>query len=117
MVRRDAQYLHLTPVAVWQRQLDGDQFLPDSYAADGFIHLTIGEENLIQVGNRYYYEDPREHVALMIDPSKLTAPVRFDDDSGRYPHLYGPLNVDAVIEVRPVSRGADGAFIAVLAVG
>ncbi|MEA2585813.1 MAG: hypothetical protein QOF33_3898, partial [Thermomicrobiales bacterium] len=30
-----------------------------------------------------------------------------------YPHIYGPLNVDAVVEVRPVRRDADGTFVAI----
>jgi uncharacterized protein (DUF952 family) len=27
-----------------------------------------------------------------------------------YPHIYGPLNVDAVVATRPFELGPDGAF-------
>jgi uncharacterized protein (DUF952 family) len=110
-VSEGAHYLHLTPLEVWRRQADGGEYRPEAFEADGFIHLTIGAGNLIAVGNRYYRGDPRDYVALQIDPESISAPVRFDDDSGIYPHVYGPLNPDAVREVRPVHRAQDGTFV------
>ena len=43
---------------------------------------------------------------------RLAAPVRYEDPDAVYPHIYGPLNVDAVLSVRLVERGADGEFLA-----
>jgi uncharacterized protein (DUF952 family) len=43
-------------------------------------------------------------VLLVIDAGKLTAPLRYEAVPGEpapYPHIYGPLNPDAVVEVRP----------------
>ena len=49
---------------------------------------------------------------LVIDPAKLTAELR-DEDPGigtAFPHVYGPIDEGAVVEVRPLQRGSDGAW-------
>ena len=106
--------LHLTPVTVWQRQVDGEQYVPDAYDTDGFIHCTDGEANLIEVANRYYRADPRPYAVLIIDLTKVVAPVRYEDAARIYPHIYGPLNPDAVVAVHQAERDDDGTFIGVI---
>ncbi len=109
----DLRYLHLVPTESWERQKSGETYVPEAYDNDGFIHLTIGAANLIDVGNRYYKQDARSFVALELDKDRITARVQFDDESGRYPHVYGPLNVGAVVSVRPVKREENGAFLSI----
>jgi uncharacterized protein (DUF952 family) len=44
---------------------------------------------------------------LVIDPRRVTAEIR-EEGSGRdelFPHIQGPLNLDAVVEARPVDWG------------
>ena len=109
----DDRYFHLVPTERWEAQASGPTYLPEAYDSDGFIHLTIGEQHVIEVANRYYTQDPRAYSVLALDRDRITAPVRFDDDSGLYPHIYGPLNVDAVVAVHPVRRQDDGTFIGI----
>ena len=48
---------------------------------------------------------------LTINPRRLTSPWRFDEVPGEpstFPHIYGPLNLDAVIETTPVTRDEGG---------
>ncbi|MDP9359593.1 MAG: DUF952 domain-containing protein [Chloroflexota bacterium] len=104
---------HLTPTKVWERQADADGYLPEAYDVGGFIHLTIGEVNLLAVANAFYQNDYRAHVVLVLDLGRLTAPVRFEDEGHIYPHVYGPLNRDAVVDVRRTIRLADGSFIGI----
>jgi uncharacterized protein (DUF952 family) len=42
--------------------------------------------------------------------TKLRAPVRIDDPGGRYPHIHGPLNRDAIVAVTEAVRSDDGRF-------
>jgi uncharacterized protein (DUF952 family) len=86
-------------------------YVPESFAADGFIHCTDGAQNLVDVANRYYKDDRRMYVALVIDISRVSAEVRYEDPQRIYPHIYGPLNRDAILRVIPVLREADGTFL------
>lgn len=104
---------HLTPAEVWHRQANTDAYTPEAYPTDGFIHCTDGEANLLDVANRYYRADPRDYLVLDIDLSKVIAPVRYEDDNRIYPHIYGPLNPDAVVGIHRVKRDGNGAFVGV----
>jgi uncharacterized protein (DUF952 family) len=103
--------LHLTPKEVWERQSGDSEYLPEAYEADGFIHCTDGDENLLHVANLFYRLDAREFVVLTIDVDRLTSEVRYEDPDRIYPHIYGPLNTNAVVGLRNVDRSEDGAFI------
>jgi uncharacterized protein (DUF952 family) len=53
-----------------------------------------------------YYRDAPDLVLLVIDTERVGSPVRYERVPGQpdpYPHIYGPLNLDAVIEVRPLA--------------
>lgn len=102
--------LHLTPTEVWDAQVGAETYTPEAYATDGFIHCTDGEANLLAVANAFYQSDKRPHVVLSIDLDRVTAPVRYEDPNRLYPHVYGPLNREAVVAVRRVARLADGSF-------
>ena len=101
---------HLTPEEVWLAQAGRDEYTPEAYDADGFIHCTDGEENLLAVANAFYQADKRPHVVLTVALDRVAAPVKYEDPERLYPHVYGPLNRDAVVAVRRVVRLADGSF-------
>jgi uncharacterized protein (DUF952 family) len=105
--------LHLVPEEVWRAQKRKSQFLPDGFANEGFIHCTHGGDVVIEVGNRYYRDDPRPYLVLELDLERVAAPVIYEDDEGRYPHIYGPLERHAVRCVYRIERAADGTFISI----
>jgi len=43
----------------------------------------------------------------------VSAPAIYEDDERNYPHIYGPMERDAVRRVRRVERAADGTFLAI----
>lgn len=52
-------------------------------------------------------------VLVCMDETKLTAPVRYEDFDGcgrTYPHIYGPVNQSAVVQVLPFLKDADGNY-------
>ena len=102
---------HLVPAAYYRDCDSGAPYLPADYERDGFIHCTDGAENVADVGNRYYKDDRRMYIALVIDKTKLEPSVIYEDEARIFPHIYGPLNRDAIIDLLPVLREADGSFL------
>jgi uncharacterized protein (DUF952 family) len=102
---------HLAPRDIWLAAATSAHYLPEAYTADGFIHCTDGAAEVVAVGNRYYQGDPRPYVVLAISRARLTAPVKYEDAGRIFPHVYGPLNTEAVVEVLQVHREPDGRFV------
>ncbi|HRA46718.1 MAG TPA: DUF952 domain-containing protein [Thermomicrobiales bacterium] len=102
---------HLVTREDWSQQSGQAEYLPAAFTNDGFIHCTDGEENVIAVGNRYYTADPRSYICLVLDPVLIKAPVKYEDPARIYPHIYGPLNLNAVIGYRVVVRDDEGVFL------
>lgn len=78
----------------------------------GFIHAgTAGQVE--QIANWVYKDPAGELVILVIDTDQVGSEVKYDPVSGfddPLPHIYGPLNVDAVVDVRPFAPNVDGTF-------
>lgn len=102
--------LHLVPEERWLADDGGSDYTPERFAEEGFIHTTLGDDEVLAVGNRYYVADPRPHLVLTVALDRLAAPWRFDEAGPLYPHVYGPLNRDAVVGVRRIRRDVDGRF-------
>ena len=69
-------------------------------AEEGFIHLSTADQ-VAGVRERYYQGVPNL-VLLHIDETVLTAPLVYEQPEGateEFPHLYGPLNPNAVVNV------------------
>jgi uncharacterized protein (DUF952 family) len=105
--------LHLVPEDVWLAQKDESRYLPDGFSGEGFIHCTHGDEVVIEVGNRYYRDDPRPYLVLEVDLERVAAPVIYEDDKQLFPHIYGPLERQAVRRICRIERAADGTFITI----
>ncbi|MBI3746413.1 MAG: DUF952 domain-containing protein [Chloroflexi bacterium] len=107
--RADSLAFHLVPEAAWLAAPPGEPFRPASLTAEGFVHLTHRMPDLVDVANHFYRDEPGPHVILTIALGVLTAPWRYDGDE-RYPHVYGPLDREAIIAVRAIARRPDGTF-------
>jgi uncharacterized protein (DUF952 family) len=78
---------------------------------EGFIHCSQASQ-VAPVANRFY-RGVRGLVLLTIDPERLRSELRYEAVPGSdepFPHVYGPLNTDAVIRVSPFEPGPDGSF-------
>lgn len=118
--------LHLTPKAAWQTAQLVGEYRTGSLDAQGFIHCSTADQ-ILSVANRFYQGAP-ELVLLWIDPSRVRAEVRWEapvepgsdleapqenmpeENASLFPHIYGPLNLDAVMEVFDFPPDADGVF-------
>ncbi|MBW3632020.1 MAG: DUF952 domain-containing protein [Chloroflexi bacterium] len=90
-----------------------NEYRPEVFGDEGFIHCTDGEALVLEVANRYYTDDPRPFLLLEVDLDRVSASAIYEDDERNYPHIYGPLERDAVRRVFRVERAPDGAFMAI----
>ena len=102
----DAIY-HLVPSDYWRRLDPSAPYLPREFEHDGFIHCTRGLSLMFQVANTFYRRVQGDFLLLTLDAERLSAEVRYE---GGFPHIYGPLNWDAIVAVRPLVRRSDGSF-------
>ncbi len=102
--------LHMVPETVWEGRNPVAPYLPAAYPQDGFIHGTDGDEAMVATANRFYRDDPQAFLVLTVDLDATGSPWRFDDAEQRFPHVYGPMDPAAVVEVREMVRDADGTF-------
>jgi uncharacterized protein (DUF952 family) len=101
---------HIVFPADYERQRDGD-YCADSLASEGFIHCS-NRDQVAWVANQFYAQCP-ELWLLYIHADRLTSSLR-DEDVGtgeRFPHVYGPIDHDAILEVQPMQRRPDGRWL------
>lgn len=101
---------HITTRAAWDRARDAGEYrTPSLDGAEGFIHLSA-DKQWVATANRFFHGQ-RDLVLLSIKAERLTAPVRWELADGRlFPHLYGALNLDAVVEALELPVDASGAI-------
>jgi len=66
---------------------------------------------MVATANRHYRDDPRPFVVLTLDLDRIRSPVRIEDPGGIYPHVFGPIDREAIVVVRPMPRADDGTFL------
>lgn len=98
---------HIATVDDWSSA--SDKYTPSQFKTDGFIHCSTANQ-VKDVAGRLF-AGRNDLVILGIDLEKITAPVRYENLEGGkelYPHVYGPLDVAAVISSEPIPTGDDG---------
>lgn len=72
----------------------------------GYVHCSF-EHQWRGVRDRFYADlSDDELILLVVDETRLSSPVvveRLDGAPDDFPHVYGPLEIGAVIDTRPVS--------------
>jgi uncharacterized protein (DUF952 family) len=94
----------------WQRVQQEGFYTDDSLEAEGFIH-TSELHQVIEVAN-YLYRGQQDLVLLFIDTDKLTSEVRYEQlgTDEPFPHVYGLVNVEAVVSVVDFPTDTRGFF-------
>lgn len=100
---------HITSRAQWTKAQTTREYKTDSLMTEGFIHLSY-ENQVAKTANRFF-QNQIDMVLLEIDPSKLKYELREEPaDGDTFPHLYGALNVSAVVEAYELKQ-KDGSFV------
>ncbi len=102
---------HITSAGQWAEAQARGQYTADSLSSEGFIHCSKPGQVIATAAR--YYAGQSGLVLLAIAPARLTAEVRLENLKGgpeAFPHIYGPLNLDAVTAVLPFEPNPDGTF-------
>lgn len=110
MNKSDADVHRLYHIAERQRWSDGSEsgsYNPASMDVDGFIHCSF--ERQVQRSLDKFFSSQGAVVVLEIDPGLLKSEVRVEPaDGDEFPHIYGAINVDAVVATKLLVRGDEG---------
>ncbi len=107
---------HMTRRADWFQRPDPAEYRLSTHGKSledvGFIHCSHAHQVTRTAGA--VFPGVEDLILLAIDTERLTAPVV---EEGRapgaeaFPHIYGPLNADAVTAIYALLLGADGHFV------
>ncbi|CAN5615273.1 MAG: DUF952 domain-containing protein [Acidimicrobiia bacterium] len=79
---------------------------------EGFIHCSYHHQ-VEQVANNFYADLP-DLMLLEIDPTQLNVAVldeNLDGGDERFPHVYGPVPLHAIVAASPWIRSPDGRYV------
>jgi uncharacterized protein (DUF952 family) len=103
--------LHIALRDEWERAVSaGTAYVPGRYQEDGFVHCSSPAQVLGPADR--LFRGRADLLLLVIDPARLGA--RVIDEPGdpgsaeTFPHVYGPIEVDAVTRVIDFRPGPDG---------
>ena len=94
---------HVTTKQQWAEAQQLGHYDSDTLATEGFIHCST-EPQVAGVLERYY-QGQTGLIKLTIDKSKVERPLIFElagSINEVFPHIYGALNLDAVIDVTEI---------------
>jgi uncharacterized protein (DUF952 family) len=102
---------HIAAREDWERAGGAGVYTMASLHGDGFIHCSRATQHAAVANN--LFAGRADLVLLLIDTDKLSSEVRFEQlETGgeSFPHVYGPVDLDAVFEATPYRPGPDGRF-------
>jgi len=111
---RSVTLLHIIGREEWAAALAaGEPYRAPDQDEVGFLHLSTPE--LVLVPANSFYGGRSDLVLLVVAAERLSAELRFEDGVPpvgdlQFPHLYGPLDLDAVVDVVAFPCGPDGRF-------
>jgi uncharacterized protein (DUF952 family) len=98
---------HVTTAKAWEAAKKHGAYEADSLATEGFMHCSEGHQ-VAGVLQRYF-KGKENLVQLTIDTDVVQHRLQYDvapSLNEAFPHIYGPLNIEAVLEVVPIDAGS-----------
>lgn len=110
---------HITTRTAWNAAGEKGEYTPGSLQTEGFIHCSTLTQ-VLPVAEKFY-KGQSGLVLLVIEPARLSSTLNWEPPSGGtpppgvlpgdlFPHVYGPINLDAVVYVFDFVFDSTGAF-------
>ena len=110
---------HITTRMAWDEANNSGEYRAASLLTEGFIHCSTLAQ-VIPVAD-LYYKGESDLVLLMIEPTLLSSTLKWElpaegspppgiPEGDQFPHVYGPIDLDAVVDVIELMSRPDGTF-------
>ena len=102
---------HITYQEDWDTAVAKGEYFAESLMDEGFIHCSTKEQILIPANEMYRWQFGL--ILLKIEQDAVKPKIVYEDcyETGQeFPHIYGPLNVDAVEGTIAFPPNEDGTF-------
>lgn len=102
--------LHITSRDAWDAARVAGSYRGDTLDTEGFIHCSTPAQ-VLGVAEAFFSEQ-RGLLLLAIDEGRVRPEIRYEGAPGgdQFPHIYGPLNLEAVVRTAAFAPGTDGRF-------
>jgi uncharacterized protein (DUF952 family) len=97
--------LHFCPLADWEAARQRGVYAADTLDTEGFIHCSTPAQ--VHLPANALVRGRTDLVLLEIDEARLPEAPRYELG---FPHVYGPIPLDAIVAVHDFPPGADGYF-------
>ena len=110
---------HITTRTAWNQARESGDYRTESLEIEGFIHCST-DKQVIPVTEKYY-KSHEDLILLVIEPDRLTSNLKWEPpaegapppgvpEGDLFPHIYGPINLEAVIRVLDLQVQPDGSY-------
>jgi uncharacterized protein (DUF952 family) len=110
---------HITSRRAWDEAQERGGYQAESLATERFIHCSTVSQVLPVAEN--FYKGQHGLVLLVVEPALLSSELKWEPPSGGtpppgvppgdlFPHIYGPINLDAVVNVVDLRPDVNGKF-------
>jgi len=110
---------HITSRSAWGEARQNGEYRAESLESEGFIHCSTGSQVLPVVEK--YYMGQHGLLLLVIEPTLLASDLKWEPPSGGtpppgvpegdlFPHIYGPINLEAVLRAVDLESNPDGNY-------
>jgi uncharacterized protein (DUF952 family) len=103
--------LHITQHDRWEKAKNLGTYRSETLDTEGFIHCSTVAQ-VIGSANRFF-RGLQDLVILVIDVDQVTAEIKYEgaDPNHLFPHIYGELNIDAIVQSIDLAASTDGVFV------
>lgn len=101
--------LHITTPQAWAKAREEGELTTPSLEEEGFIHCSTAAQ--VESTADRVFKGSGDLLALEVEVAKLTSPLKWEratDVGDDFPHIYGPLNADAVAGTRVLTETDEG---------
>lgn len=110
--RGEAVIYHILSQVEWAKAQTAGVYEPESLHTEGFIHCSTIDQ--VTRSANTFFNGQTDLSILWIASEKVQAEIRYEDLAGegmRFPHIYGPLNLDALVNVSSFEKDNNGKFV------